>query len=60
MARPSTAQIFKKNIIGQFQEWSIKTIKSGVLEQSGFTYDPAEFMKNGSKLKLNYPSKKKK
>ncbi|KAK2583033.1 hypothetical protein KPH14_009075 [Odynerus spinipes] len=57
MARPSTAQIVKKNIIGQFQGWSIKTIINlqtpgehascgGPLEQSGFTYDPNIFMRN--------------
>lgn len=62
MARPSTAQLLKNNVIGQFQGWSIKTIINlqtpgehgscgGPLETSGFTYDPAEFMKNGSKLK---------
>ncbi|KAI4491255.1 hypothetical protein M0802_010289 [Mischocyttarus mexicanus] len=57
MARPSTSQIIKKNIIGQFQGWSIKTIINlqtsgehascgGSLEKSGFTYDPNIFMKN--------------
>ncbi|KAK0089052.1 hypothetical protein PV325_009415 [Microctonus aethiopoides] len=58
MARPSTAQLQKNNVIAQFQGWSIKTIINlqtpgehgscgGPLETSGFTYDPAEFMKNG-------------
>ncbi|XP_015187376.1 PREDICTED: protein tyrosine phosphatase domain-containing protein 1-like isoform X2 [Polistes dominula] len=57
MARPSTNQIIEKNIIGQFQRWSIKTIINlqtpgehascgGSLEKSGFTYDPNIFMKN--------------
>ncbi|XP_074110071.1 protein tyrosine phosphatase domain-containing protein 1 isoform X1 [Cotesia typhae] len=57
MARPSTAQLLKKHVISQFQEWSIKTIINlqtpgehgscgGPLEESGFTYDPSEFMKN--------------
>ncbi|XP_014601814.1 PREDICTED: protein tyrosine phosphatase domain-containing protein 1-like isoform X2 [Polistes canadensis] len=57
MARPSTSQIIEKNIIGQFQRWSIKTIINlqtsgehascgGSLEKSGFTYDPNIFMKN--------------
>nr|XP_050853107.1 protein tyrosine phosphatase domain-containing protein 1-like isoform X2 [Vespula vulgaris] len=57
MARPSTGQIIKENMIGQFQEWSIKTIINlqtpgehascgGSLEKSGFTYDPNIFMKN--------------
>ena len=61
MARPSTAQILKDNIIAQFQGWSIKTLINlqtpgehascgGPLEESGFTYDPNEFMKNGSKF----------
>lgn len=60
MARPSTAQLLKKHVISQFQEWSIKTIINlqtpgehgscgGPLEESGFTYDPSEFMKNSSK-----------
>ncbi|XP_043794704.1 protein tyrosine phosphatase domain-containing protein 1-like isoform X1 [Apis laboriosa] len=58
MARPNTAQIIKKNIIAQFQGWSIKTIINlqtpgehascgGPLEESGFTYDPNVFMKHG-------------
>nr|XP_012142877.1 PREDICTED: protein tyrosine phosphatase domain-containing protein 1-like [Megachile rotundata] len=58
MARPNTAQIIKKDIIAQFQGWSIKTIINlqtpgehascgGPLEESGFTYDPNIFMKNG-------------
>ncbi|XP_063979404.1 protein tyrosine phosphatase domain-containing protein 1-like isoform X1 [Diachasmimorpha longicaudata] len=58
MARPSTAQLQKNNVIGQFQEWSIKTVINlqtpgehsscgGPLEPSGFTYDPSEFMKHG-------------
>ncbi|XP_044018064.1 protein tyrosine phosphatase domain-containing protein 1-like isoform X2 [Aphidius gifuensis] len=57
MARPSTARIIQKNIIEQFKELSIKTIINlqtpgehgscgGPLDQSGFTYDPSEFMKN--------------
>ncbi|XP_057331836.1 protein tyrosine phosphatase domain-containing protein 1-like isoform X1 [Microplitis mediator] len=57
MARPSTAQLLQKNVISQFKEWSIKTIINlqtpgehascgGPLEESGFTYDPSEFMKN--------------
>ncbi|KYQ59394.1 Protein tyrosine phosphatase domain-containing protein 1 [Trachymyrmex zeteki] len=57
MARPNTAQIIKKDIIAQFQGWSIKTIINlqtpgehascgGPLEESGFTYDPNIFMKN--------------
>lgn len=57
MARPSTAQIIKKDIIAQFHGWSIKTIINlqtpgehascgGPLEESGFTYDPNIFMKN--------------
>ncbi|EZA48495.1 Protein tyrosine phosphatase domain-containing protein [Ooceraea biroi] len=57
MARPNTAQIIKKDIIAQFQGWSIKTIINlqtpgehascgGPLEESGFTYDPNFFMKN--------------
>lgn len=59
MARPSTAQLIKKNVIEQFKGWSIKTIINlqtpgehsscgGNLEESGFTYDPNHFMKNGS------------
>ncbi|KAG9428961.1 protein tyrosine phosphatase domain-containing protein 1 [Apis mellifera carnica] len=58
MARPNTAQIIKKDIIAQFQGWSIKTIINlqtpgehascgGPLEESGFTYDPNIFMKHG-------------
>ncbi|XP_012340481.1 protein tyrosine phosphatase domain-containing protein 1-like [Apis florea] len=58
MARPNTAQIIKKDIIAQFQGWSIKTIINlqtpgehascgGPLEESGFTYDPNVFMKHG-------------
>ncbi|XP_076679060.1 uncharacterized protein LOC143374659 isoform X1 [Andrena cerasifolii] len=58
MARPNTAQIIKKDIIAQFQGWSIKTIINlqtpgehascgGPLEASGFTYDPNLFMRNG-------------
>ncbi|XP_012274770.1 protein tyrosine phosphatase domain-containing protein 1 [Orussus abietinus] len=58
MARPSTTQIAKKDIITQFHGWSIKTIINlqtpgehascgGPLEESGFTYDPNDFMKNG-------------
>ncbi|XP_017766528.1 PREDICTED: protein tyrosine phosphatase domain-containing protein 1-like [Eufriesea mexicana] len=58
MARPNTAQIIKKDIIAQFQGWSIKTIINlqtpgehascgGPLEDSGFTYDPNVFMKHG-------------
>ncbi|XP_071564050.1 uncharacterized protein [Temnothorax nylanderi] len=58
MARPNTAMIIKKDIIAQFQGWSIKTIINlqtpgehascgGQLEESGFTYDPNIFMKNG-------------
>ncbi|XP_076285133.1 uncharacterized protein LOC143211384 isoform X1 [Lasioglossum baleicum] len=58
MARPNTGQIIKKDIIAQFQGWSIKTIINlqtpgehascgGPLEPSGFTYDPNVFMKNG-------------
>ncbi|CAK9812688.1 Protein tyrosine phosphatase domain-containing protein 1 [Anthophora plagiata] len=58
MARPNTAQIIKKDIIAQFQGWSIKTIINlqtpgehascgGPLEESGFTYDPNVFMKRG-------------
>ncbi|XP_067212194.1 protein tyrosine phosphatase domain-containing protein 1-like isoform X2 [Linepithema humile] len=57
MARPNTAQIIKKDIIAQFQGWSIKTIINlqtpgehascgSPLENSGFTYDPNIFMKN--------------
>ncbi|XP_012238136.1 protein tyrosine phosphatase domain-containing protein 1-like [Bombus impatiens] len=57
MARPNTAQIIKKDIIAQFQGWSIKTIVNlqtpgehascgGPLEESGFTYDPNVFMKH--------------
>ncbi|XP_018406319.1 PREDICTED: protein tyrosine phosphatase domain-containing protein 1-like, partial [Cyphomyrmex costatus] len=57
MARLNTAQIIKKDIIAQFQGWSIKTIINlqtpgehascgGPLEESGFTYDPNIFMKN--------------
>ncbi|XP_076544220.1 uncharacterized protein LOC143305266 [Osmia lignaria lignaria] len=57
MARPNTAQIIKKDIIAQFQGWSIKTIINlqtpgehascgGPLEESGFTYDPNIFMKH--------------
>ena len=57
MARPNTAQIIKKDIIAQFQGWSIKTIINlqtpgehascgGPLEESGFTYDPNVFMKH--------------
>ncbi|XP_026666796.1 protein tyrosine phosphatase domain-containing protein 1-like isoform X6 [Ceratina calcarata] len=58
MARPNTAQIIKKDVIAQFQGWSIKTIINlqtpgehascgGPLEESGFTYDPNVFMKHG-------------
>ncbi|XP_043283751.1 protein tyrosine phosphatase domain-containing protein 1-like isoform X2 [Venturia canescens] len=58
MARPSTAQLIKKNVIEQFKNWSIKTIVNlqtpgehascgGNLEESGFTYEPNHFMKNG-------------
>ncbi|XP_076229638.1 uncharacterized protein LOC116423884 isoform X1 [Nomia melanderi] len=58
MARPNTEQIIKKDIIAQFQGWSIKTIINlqtpgehascgGPLEESGFTYDPNVFMRNG-------------
>ncbi|XP_025267437.1 protein tyrosine phosphatase domain-containing protein 1 isoform X1 [Camponotus floridanus] len=57
MARPNTTQIVKKDIIAQFQGWSIKTIINlqtpgehascgDPLEESGFTYDPNIFMKN--------------
>lgn len=60
MARPNTAQIIKKDIIAQFQGWSIKTIINlqtpgehascgGPLDESGFTYDPNIFMKNDSR-----------
>ncbi|PBC26061.1 Protein tyrosine phosphatase domain-containing protein [Apis cerana cerana] len=65
MARPNTAQIIKKDIIAQFQGWSIKTIINlqtpgehascgGPLEESGFTYDPNVFMKHGSSLLLQF------
>ncbi|XP_076648811.1 uncharacterized protein LOC143356743 isoform X2 [Halictus rubicundus] len=65
MARPNTGQIIKKDIIAQFQGWSIKTIINlqtpgehascgGPLEPSGFTYDPNVFMKNGSSLLLQF------
>ncbi|KYM99355.1 Protein tyrosine phosphatase domain-containing protein 1 [Cyphomyrmex costatus] len=57
MARLNTAQMIKKDIIAQFQGWSIKTIinlqtpgehasSGGPLEESGFTYDPKIFMNN--------------
>jgi len=63
MARPNTAQIVKKDIIAQFQGWSIKTIINlqtpgehascgDPLEESGFTYDPNIFMKNNSKFRI--------
>ncbi|XP_033209718.1 protein tyrosine phosphatase domain-containing protein 1-like isoform X2 [Belonocnema kinseyi] len=58
MARPSTIQILENNIISQFQGWSIKTLINlqtpgehascgDLLEESGFTYNPNDFMKNG-------------
>lgn len=65
MARPNTEQILKDHIIAQFQGWSIKTLINlqtpgehascgPRLEKSGFTYNPGDFMKNGSKFINTY------
>jgi len=57
MARPNTSQIKQHNLIGQFDRLGIKSIVNlqmpgehascgPKLENSGFTYEPNEFMKN--------------
>merc|ERR1719192_2903534 len=57
MARPNTSQIKQHDIIGQFDQLGIKSIVNlqmpgehascgPKLENSGFTYEPNEFMKN--------------